>query len=502
MNSRLAPHHYDELHKGSGISPEVIEAAGIYTETSADGVQRIGFAPYQSRPGMVFPYPTVNGWPEGYVIKPDSPRTETRPSGKLRAVKYEPPEGSPNRIYCPPQVLPALNDTSKDLLITEGIKKTLKAITDGYDCIGLQGTWNWLGRHDTPFAVPLADWGYIDLRKRRVGLCFDSDIAENEGVRLACDRLAHLLIALGARVYLVPLPAAPDGSKQGLDDYLVNNPGADVWALARPWQEGQFEAMQRKLDEVQEELDALRDDYKWNRDLDSVPNKLLSGADKLALRDIRRATRRAGTAAYREPQTLFYGERTRHTGQSRAAYGTAIKRAEEMGAIKVVKGAYENGKPKVSVVLCDAFKQPAQLARPEASKAGGARPKNVPVCDGCGPTAGVREDKTTTTRYYCTGPDCGVLLHETTTAAARAHLVRDGSYPEDCYPEERPTPEPSVSNMKSKVDRGTPALSLRFKYESVPVSAAVPSPVRCTFSPFGCQCPHPDRCSEKGRCSP
>jgi hypothetical protein len=126
---------------------------------------------------------------------------------------------------------------------------------------------------------------------------------------------------------------------------------------------------------------------------------------------------------------LFYGDRVKHTGQSPKGYGSAVRRAAAMGAVTVVKGAYANGKEKVSVVLRDAFDKPATLARPEPRKSGGARPAYVAVCADCGPAAGVTEQKATT--YVC---ECGATLR--TVKQPNVDLVRSTEHPADCYPAE------------------------------------------------------------------
>jgi len=56
---------------------------------------------------------------------------------------------------------------------------------------------------------------------RRVFLVFDSDAVTNPHVRRAERDLAAALRRAGAIVVIVRLPSAPDGSKQGLDDFLV-----------------------------------------------------------------------------------------------------------------------------------------------------------------------------------------------------------------------------------------------------------------------------------------
>jgi len=476
MDRRLAPQHYDELRNGSGISPEVIEARGAYTESSAARLRSLGFADYQAlAPALVLPVHSLNGWDPTYYIKPDRPRT---PPGKNKPLKYEYPEGAPNRLDVPAATAAVANDTSVPVMITEGIKKVDAATSAGYHCIGLGGVWNWLGKHDTPFSMPIPDFGYFVWKGRKVAIVFDSDVAINKNVREARRRLKLFLESLGAIVVFVDLPAAADGSKVGIDDYLLTHPDARLWDMAYDPQEERLARMQRKLDEVQRELDTHRDEYKWQRDLDSVDNKALSPGDKLVLRDVRRATRRAGVDAYRDPQTLFYGERVKHTGQSTSMYSKSVHELAEGGAVELVKGKYDNGKEKVSVILRPAFDTPAQLRRVEDRKSGGKQPKHVLPCEDCGPDADVIERKNTV--YTCAG--CNEVLR--TVNQKPTELVRDPAYPADCYPpvpEQEPSDTATVSFSKrsdTDADSTTVSKTKRIGIEGDPVPTHR-TPVRC-----------------------
>ncbi|MEN3333086.1 MAG: putative primase/helicase [Blastocatellia bacterium] len=68
--------------------------------------------------------------------------------------------------------------------------------------------------------VALAEWEYIHLKDRRVFLCFDSDYRRKKQVRRALRRFKKFLEQRGADVWVCWLPDAPDGSKQGLDDFF------------------------------------------------------------------------------------------------------------------------------------------------------------------------------------------------------------------------------------------------------------------------------------------
>jgi len=72
---------------------------------------------------------------------------------------------------------------------------------------------------------------WIDWRGREVYFAFDSDVARKSGPQHALQKLAALLRQRGAKVFEVSIPHAPDGSKQGLDDFLVRYDAAAFSAL-------------------------------------------------------------------------------------------------------------------------------------------------------------------------------------------------------------------------------------------------------------------------------
>jgi hypothetical protein len=69
-----------------------------------------------------------------------------------------------------------------------------------------------------PLLPPLDQFTW---KNRQVTIVFDSDAATNPNVAAASIRLAKELLRLGAVPKVATLPAAIDGSKQGLDDFLV-----------------------------------------------------------------------------------------------------------------------------------------------------------------------------------------------------------------------------------------------------------------------------------------
>ena len=113
----LLPDHLLHLQEGSGITPEVIRERGYRSLLGKSELQKIGFTPAQQRaPGILIPLWSVDGKEAGFQFRPDHPRT----SGRGKAVKYESPAGSSNRLDCPPRCQKAVGDPKTPLWITEG----------------------------------------------------------------------------------------------------------------------------------------------------------------------------------------------------------------------------------------------------------------------------------------------------------------------------------------------------------------------------------------------
>ena len=102
------------------------------------------------------------------------------------------------------------------LIISEGETRALAGAERDLPVISVTGVDCWqVGGELHP------DLAGFNWRGRVVYLAFDSDASRNERVQNNLDRLATALRQRGADVRQVHLPAAPDGSKQGLDDYLA-----------------------------------------------------------------------------------------------------------------------------------------------------------------------------------------------------------------------------------------------------------------------------------------
>jgi RecA-family ATPase len=219
FRNRVSDAHRQELEQGSGIDPEVI-AERAYFSIPAHLVEKHltqAFAASQRRAGLIIPLWDVTGNMVSFQLKPDEPRIV---NGK--PVKYETAAKRPQCIDVHPRVRPNLTDPGIPLWITEGAKKADAAISHGVACIvSLQGVYGWRGRNATGGKTALTDWEDIALDHRDVILAFDSDCMTKPSVRDALQRLTSFLTRRGAEVRYCLLPPLPDGSKCGLDDFLV-----------------------------------------------------------------------------------------------------------------------------------------------------------------------------------------------------------------------------------------------------------------------------------------
>ena len=230
--SSIFPHHEKHLAE-SGLDIEFCRAAGIYSESSHQRIRSlISCADATAKklgPVIVFPFYDLDGR-NGYCqIRPDNPRQR---DGK--PLKYESPKGRSSEIYIPPQVRDYLTG-SGELLITEGAKKALKSVQDGFPTIALAGVWNFKAKGESSLLPTLER---IQWQGRVVKIVFDSDAATNEGIRLAEMWLAKNLRMRGAKVSIVRLPS--DGeNKVGLDDYLLKHGPAKLRELLDAPQEAE-----------------------------------------------------------------------------------------------------------------------------------------------------------------------------------------------------------------------------------------------------------------------
>lgn len=215
-NQPLRKKHLKDLH-ASGLLEETIRAAGVYSASAEQTKKILGF---NAGPGLSIPYPATNGEPLFVRVKPDQPFSDK--NGKK--AKYLTRKGAGNRLYIPPSLLSnqVLSDPTSPLLITEGEKKALKATQEGFPCVALAGVWSFVQKTgDEEKSKPIPDLKKIHWNNRAVYICYDSDLAEKEGVAWAEWKLAQELKNRKAKIKVIRLPDGPNGQKVGLDDFLI-----------------------------------------------------------------------------------------------------------------------------------------------------------------------------------------------------------------------------------------------------------------------------------------
>ncbi|TWU08849.1 hypothetical protein CA54_40860 [Symmachiella macrocystis] len=229
VEAALQPHHIEQL-RASGLTDETILACKFKSENRIQHIRLIlqhKTFPKKCGSCLIIPYYDHNGDYTAYQrVRPDTPRT----SGKdKRPIKYESPRKSQNRAYFPPHDCwsSVIEDTQQRIMITEGEKKAAKACQEGFPTIGLAGVWNWKPE-STKVDSLIVDLDTINWSGREVVISFDSDIATNENIQDAESRLANLLTKKGANVRVARIPEAKDGSKVGVDDFLVSHSAAEL----------------------------------------------------------------------------------------------------------------------------------------------------------------------------------------------------------------------------------------------------------------------------------
>jgi hypothetical protein len=233
-SSTLSNSHARHLEASSAIDPIVSEERGTFTaKRGKDVPQDGGWLP--KKPGIVFPVHTLDGG-IFHRLRPDNPG---------RMAKYMQPKDHPNRLDVHPRQHERIKQPDGMRYVTEGEKKVDAGVSRGLHMVGLSGVWN--GQKDKEL---IPDWDYLPLAGEDYSICFDSDIETNEHVQAAADRTARLLRERGVNVFITLLPPAPDGSKQGLDDFFANGGTVkQLELLTRPYEAAVVERVRLTRDQ-------------------------------------------------------------------------------------------------------------------------------------------------------------------------------------------------------------------------------------------------------------
>lgn len=203
----------------SGLSLAQAKVLGFYSIDNAKTLDES----FEARPALVLPYYDLDGKPldmyrARYLGKAAVGFAQAAGAKEKRYVQ---PPGSPVTPYFCPYVKwkAVAEDTSIDLLITEGELKAAKACFEGFTTIGLGGVFSFMSKGQGLFFLPELE--EIEWLGRNVYIVFDSDYRTNANICLAINRLGEELQARGALPHVISLPHLPDIEKTGLDDYLV-----------------------------------------------------------------------------------------------------------------------------------------------------------------------------------------------------------------------------------------------------------------------------------------
>ena len=230
---KLSDSHRQHLAE-SGIDHKVAEERGTFTAKRGKDVPQDG-GKLPTKPGIVFPIHTLDGG-VFHRLRSDNP-------GQLP--KYMQPKGHPNRLDIHPRQHQRIRQPGQIRYVTEGEKKVDAGVSRGLHMVGLSGVWN--GQKDKEL---IPDWDYLPLAGEDYSICFDSDIETNEHVQAAADRTARLLRERGVNVFITLLPPAPDGGKQGLDDFFANGGTVkQLELLTRPYEAAVVERVRLTRDQ-------------------------------------------------------------------------------------------------------------------------------------------------------------------------------------------------------------------------------------------------------------
>jgi putative DNA primase/helicase len=202
------------LVQDRGVAVDVLAERGVGSVEDSLAFMNLGFRLSQwSGPGIIFNSYAPNG------LTPTVSHLVYRPDGTTGG-KYINPAGSKARLDVPPRCHADLKDPNVTLYVTEGIPKGDSLASRGLCAVVLSGVDSFGWRREPGLPI-LEDWRQVPLNNRRARIVFDSDADRNPHVTRARLRLTSDLHDDGALVDWIRLPNAPDGTKQGIDDWFA-----------------------------------------------------------------------------------------------------------------------------------------------------------------------------------------------------------------------------------------------------------------------------------------
>lgn len=241
----------NEAHKqrllDNGISEEIIEKSGAFSVYTPEEIHQLTGIKLREGSGIAFPYA---GETDFIRIRLDVPQPDPDPekAKKGKKMKYISPRGAGCRLYVPPRA----NIEAETVVITEGEKKTLAAVSRNINCLAVAGIDAWRERGLLGEKLPPAEALLPRLRRdwsgQKIILIYDSDIDQYHERWEAFPTLAEVLYSLGAEeVKIVTLPKPEElrdlpkdlkkkfDGKIGLDDFFVAIEAAGGNAVEEFW---------------------------------------------------------------------------------------------------------------------------------------------------------------------------------------------------------------------------------------------------------------------------
>lgn len=233
----------------SWIPAELAEAAGLRRVDSSTGAAIVGRTGNGDYNGILFPYV----WPgdgnvRAYRLRRDYPDLEMQADGTIKEkAKYLSAPGQRSMLYFAPNTDPCwLDDVKLPVIVVEGEKKGLALSRLAHHdtpqprflVVAIAGVYNWRGIVEkvggpngerVDVKGPSPDLDRIKWSRRRIYVCFDSNVATNSYVKNARWRLTKELKRRGARILYVTIPEE-DGIN-GIDDFLAKHGPETALAL-------------------------------------------------------------------------------------------------------------------------------------------------------------------------------------------------------------------------------------------------------------------------------
>lgn len=165
-----------------------------------------------------------NYWQLNYPELLDNSVSEyyTRRNYNFENAKYIKPKGECSRLFRPLDLSPAIYINPSDyIIITEGEKKAIKAVQEGFNCVALSGVWAWKQKADEEITSDIIpNIANFNLQNKIIYLCYDNDLWQNQQVKNALYQFsAYLIHEKHAQVKVITLPQCY--LKLGLDDFLI-----------------------------------------------------------------------------------------------------------------------------------------------------------------------------------------------------------------------------------------------------------------------------------------